>query len=185
MAPIARLEPGHIASSGVFIASTISPILDSSQCEFSALGSGRGCRFLRPCPAFPFLYSITSYARAVREFFDWCEDHRLGLDDIEPIAIAAYIEQLGAEAAKPTVKQNLAAIRQMFDYLVTGGILPSNPAGSVRGPKYVVNRGKTPSPFSWSSTFGRSISNTRVETLRTARRRPQFQPGAPVMVVNN
>ena len=85
-----------------------------------------------------------AYARAVREFFDWCEDHRLGLDDIEPIAIAAYIEQLGAEAAKPTVKQNLAAIRQLFDYLVTGGILLSNPAGSVRGPKYVVNRGKTP-----------------------------------------
>jgi hypothetical protein len=28
--------------------------------------------------------------------------------------------------------------------LVTGGILPSNPAGAVRGPKYVVKRGKTP-----------------------------------------
>jgi integrase len=43
-----------------------------------------------------------------------------------------------------SVKQNLAASRQLFDYLVTGGILPSNPAGSVRGPKYVVTRGKTP-----------------------------------------
>jgi site-specific recombinase XerD len=85
-----------------------------------------------------------AYARAVKQFFDWCEDHRLGLDDIEPIAIAAYIEQLCTNAAKPTVKQNLAAIRQLFDYLVTGGILPSNPARSVRGPKYVVTRGKTP-----------------------------------------
>src|SRR5229473_88870 len=85
-----------------------------------------------------------AYARAVKQFFDWCDDHRLSLDDIEPIAIAAYIEQLGTNAAKPTVKQNLAAIRQLFDYLVTGGILPSNPAGSVRGPKYVVRRGKTP-----------------------------------------
>jgi len=85
-----------------------------------------------------------AYARAVKQFFDWCENHRLGLDDIERIAIAAYIEQLGTNAAKPTVKQNLAAIRQLFDYLVTGGILPSNPAGSVRGPKYVVTRGKTP-----------------------------------------
>jgi integrase len=46
--------------------------------------------------------------------------------------------------AKPSVKQHLAAVRQLFDYLVTGGILPSNPAGSVRGPKYVVTRGKTP-----------------------------------------
>jgi site-specific recombinase XerC len=58
--------------------------------------------------------------------------------------VAAYIEQLGAAMAKPSVKQHLAAIRQLFDYLVTGGILPSNPAGAVRGPKYVVKRGKTP-----------------------------------------
>jgi integrase/recombinase XerD len=57
---------------------------------------------------------------------------------------AAYIEQLGTEMAKPSVKQHLAAIRQLFDYLVTGGILTSNPAGSVRGPKYVTTRGKTP-----------------------------------------
>jgi hypothetical protein len=28
-----------------------------------------------------------AYARAVKQFFDWCEDHRLGLDDIEPIAL--------------------------------------------------------------------------------------------------
>jgi hypothetical protein len=25
-----------------------------------------------------------AYARAVKRFFDWCEDHRLGLEDIEP-----------------------------------------------------------------------------------------------------
>src|SRR5467141_3793203 len=60
------------------------------------------------------------------------------------MTVAAYIEQLGAGMAKPSVKQHLAAVRQLFDYLVTGGILPSNPAGSVRGPKYVVTRGKTP-----------------------------------------
>jgi integrase len=60
------------------------------------------------------------------------------------MTVAAYIEQLGAEMAKPSVKQHLAGIRQLFDYLVTGGILPSNPAGAVRGPKYVVKRGKIP-----------------------------------------
>src|ERR1700760_3551895 len=85
-----------------------------------------------------------AYARAVKQFFDWCEDHRLALDDIEPIAIATYIEELSSKIARPSVKQHLAAIRQLFDYLVTGGILLSNPAGSVRGPKYVVTRGKTP-----------------------------------------
>jgi integrase/recombinase XerD len=85
-----------------------------------------------------------AYARAVKRFFDWCGDHHLGLEDIEPIAIAAYIEELGTDIAKPSVKQHLAAIRQLFDYLVTGGILVSTPAGSVRGPKFVVTRGKTP-----------------------------------------
>jgi integrase/recombinase XerD len=45
--------------------------------------------------------------------------------------------------ARPSVKQHLDAIRQLFDYLVTGS-LPSNPAGSVRGPKYLTTRGKTP-----------------------------------------
>src|SRR5216684_5489072 len=47
-----------------------------------------------------------AYARAVKRFFDWCEDHHLGLDDIEPIAIAAYIEELGTDIAKPSVKQH-------------------------------------------------------------------------------
>lgn len=46
--------------------------------------------------------------------------------------VAAYVEQLGSRAAKPTVKQHLAAIRQLFDYLTTGGVLEVNPAASVR-----------------------------------------------------
>jgi site-specific recombinase XerD len=85
-----------------------------------------------------------AYARAVRQFFDWCDDRRLKLEDIEAISVATYIEQLGTTASKPTVKQHLAAIRQLFDYLTTGGVLEVNPAASVRGPKYVVRRGKTP-----------------------------------------
>src|SRR5438128_1392804 len=63
---------------------------------------------------------------------------------LEAISVAIYIEQLGTTASKPTVKQHLAAIRQLFDCLTTGGILDLNPAASVRGPKYVVRRGKTP-----------------------------------------
>jgi integrase/recombinase XerD len=87
-----------------------------------------------------------AYARAVKvkHFFDWCDKRKLELREIEPLSVAAYIEQLGAEASKPTVKQHLAAIRKLFDYLTTGGILESNPASSVRGRKYVVKRGKTP-----------------------------------------
>jgi integrase len=66
------------------------------------------------------------------------------MEEIEAITVATYIEQLGTTVSKPTVKQHLAAIRQLFDYLTTGGVLEVNPAASVRGPKYVVRRGKTP-----------------------------------------
>jgi len=58
--------------------------------------------------------------------------------------VAAYIRQLGNTASRPTVKQHLAAIRSLFDYLVIGQIMPFNPANSVRGPKHVVKQGKTP-----------------------------------------
>ena len=86
-----------------------------------------------------------AYYRAVQHFFAWSEHHQLGgLDDIEPLHIAAYVEQLQASMAKPSVKQHLAAIRMLFDWLVTGGVLATNPAHAVRGPKHVVNRGKTP-----------------------------------------
>ena len=60
-----------------------------------------------------------AYARAVKQFFDWCDQHRLELHEIEAVTVAAYIEQLGNHASKPTVKQHLAAIRQLFDYLTT------------------------------------------------------------------
>jgi site-specific recombinase XerD len=42
------------------------------------------------------------------------------------------------------VKQQLAAVRMLFDWLVTGQVVPTNPAAAVRGPKYVVTSGKTP-----------------------------------------
>ena len=58
--------------------------------------------------------------------------------------VAAYIEQLGESHDKPTVKQHLAAIRMLFDWLVIGQVVPMNPAASVRGPKHVVKKGKTP-----------------------------------------
>lgn len=55
-----------------------------------------------------------------------------------------YIEDLTNRFEAPTVKQHLAAIRMLFDWLVIGQVVPMNPASSVRGPKHVVKRGKTP-----------------------------------------
>lgn len=83
-----------------------------------------------------------AYGQAVGQFFPWCETKNLDFHQLNPVVIAAYIKQ--HSAAAPTVKQHLAALRMLFDWLVIGQILPVNPASSVRGPKHVVRKGKTP-----------------------------------------
>ena len=49
-----------------------------------------------------------------------------------------------APGSVPTVKQHLAAIRMLCDWLVVSQVLPVNPAAAVRGPKHVVTKGATP-----------------------------------------
>ena len=106
-----------------------------------------------------------AYARAVGQFLLWCEERGVGLHQIEPILVAGYIEN--HPGSTPTVKQHLAAIRMLFDWLVRNQVVPFNPASSVRGPKYVVKRGKTP-----VLTAGQarelldSIDTTRIAGLR-------------------
>jgi site-specific recombinase XerD len=85
-----------------------------------------------------------AYARACGRFFTWCEDRGLTLTTIRPFDVATYIETLQQTHAAPGVKQQLAAVRMLFDWLITGQVTPSNPASAVRGPKYVVKTGKTP-----------------------------------------
>ena len=82
-----------------------------------------------------------AYGQAVGQFFAWCEDKRLELNQLNPIVVAAYIEQ--HPAAAPTVKQHLAALRMLFDWLVIGQIMPVNTATSVRGPSHLVKKGMT------------------------------------------
>lgn len=84
-----------------------------------------------------------AYFVAVSRFSAWCETRKLALEAIQPIHVAAYIEHLMTTHAKPTVKQHLAAIRMLFDWLVTGQVIPLNPAHAVRGPRYSVKKGKT------------------------------------------
>ena len=85
-----------------------------------------------------------AYGRAVYRFADWCQEKRIDLLQLNPVLVAAYVEELGQQLAKPSVKQHLAALRVLFDYLVVGQVLPANPAHAVQGPKYVVKKGKTP-----------------------------------------
>ncbi len=85
-----------------------------------------------------------AYGKAVGRFVFWCEERKLELVQLEPVHVAAYVEELTRMVSAPSVKQHLAGIRMMLDYLVTGGVLQYNPAAAVRGPKHVVRKGKTP-----------------------------------------
>lgn len=86
-----------------------------------------------------------AYARAVRQFLTWCEERgAFQINQITPLAVAAYIEERTRERNPQTVKQELAAIRMLFDWLVTGQAVHTNPASAVRGPKYSIKKGKTP-----------------------------------------
>ncbi len=83
-----------------------------------------------------------AYGRAVGQFLSWCAARGPGLRAIAPLHVAAYIRTHPGSA--PTVKQHLAAIRVLCDWLVVHQVLPVNPAAAVRGPKHVVTKGATP-----------------------------------------
>ncbi|MGY2737257.1 tyrosine-type recombinase/integrase [Sphingomonas sp. UYP23] len=86
-----------------------------------------------------------AYARAAGEFLGWCDARGVtSIAGVQPLHVAAWVEQLGNEVSAPTVKQRLAGVRHLFDWLVTGQVVPVNPAASVRGPAHSVRRGKTP-----------------------------------------
>ena len=76
------------------------------------------------------------------QFLAWCEARSLVLEAIAPLHVAAYIRAHSGSA--PTVKQHLAAIRVLCDWLVVHQVLRVNPAAAVRGPKHVVTQGATP-----------------------------------------
>jgi site-specific recombinase XerD len=85
-----------------------------------------------------------AYARACARFFAWCEQRGLTLTAIRPFDVAAWVNALQENHGAPGVKQQLAAVRMLFDWLITGQVVPFNPASAVRGPKHVVKTGKTP-----------------------------------------
>ena len=86
-----------------------------------------------------------AYARAAGDFLAWCAGAGVpSITAVQPLHVAAWIERQTQTHAAPTVKQRLAAIRHLFDWLVTGQVVPHNPAASVRGPAYSARTGATP-----------------------------------------
>ena len=109
-----------------------------------------------------------AYARAARGFLDWCAEHGIGrLEAIEPIHVATWTELRIRDVSEPTVKQELAALRRLFDWLVVGQVLAHNPAAAVRGPSHSAVAGKTPIlSTNEARTLLRSIPDTNIVGLR-------------------
>lgn len=124
-------------------ASTVSNTLPEL---ISHAGERAGVRFLEFFAAnIRNPHTRRAYARAVNAFLTWCQS--VGVPDlaaVAPLHVATWIELQSQKLAAPTVKQHLAAIRHLFDWLVIGQVEPHNPAASVRGPSHTARTGKTP-----------------------------------------
>jgi len=59
-----------------------------------------------------------AYARAVASFFRWCEKRGLReLAAVQPVYVAGFVEELCQSRSAPSVKQSLAAVRMLYDWL--------------------------------------------------------------------
>ena len=86
-----------------------------------------------------------AYGRVAWNFFAWIDERDIALEGITAVHVAAWVESLKRDKYEvASVKQHLAAVRMLLDYLVTGGVLRHNPSASVKGPRHSVRRGKTP-----------------------------------------
>jgi site-specific recombinase XerC len=105
----------------------------------AASGERAGLRFLEFfAAAIRNPHTRRAYARAASDFLAWCEAEAgvASLATVQPLHVAAWIERLSRKHSAPTAKQRLAALRHLFDWLVTGQVLPANPAAAVRGPRH-------------------------------------------------
>jgi len=91
-----------------------------------------------------------AYYKAACRFSDWCEGKGLAeFASVKPLHVAACRVAGGCctegpGLSNPSVKQHLAALRMLFDWLVVGHVIEQNPAHAVRGPKHSQKKGKTP-----------------------------------------
>ncbi len=104
------------------------------------------------------VHTRRAYHRWVLYFFDWCDHKGLDFQAVKSFHVSAFIEGLLSDQAqnivpdkrdpgpygKSSVKQALAAVRMLYDWLIIGQVSAVNPAHAVRGPKHVVTKGLTP-----------------------------------------
>jgi site-specific recombinase XerD len=135
-----EMLPVPVTGAPILFEATSVPVL------IAAAGERASARFLEFFAAnIRNPHTRRAYYRAAEEFLGWCAS--VGVSSIaavEPVHVATWIEAATRELAAPSVKQRLAAIRHLFDWLVTGQVVQTNPAHSVRGPRHVVTIGQTP-----------------------------------------
>jgi site-specific recombinase XerD len=85
-----------------------------------------------------------AYVQATAQFFAWCEERQLHLHTIRPLHVAAYIEGKQTIMSAPSIKQHLAGLRSLFNWLVVKQAVPSNPVLFVKGPRFSREVGVTP-----------------------------------------
>ena len=112
----------------------------------ASAGERAGIRFLEFfASAIRNPHTRRAYARAAGDFLAWCAGAGVtSITAVQPLHVASWIELQTQTLSAPTVKQRLAAIRHLFDWLVTGQIVAHNPAASVRGPSHTTKKGRTP-----------------------------------------
>src|SRR5580700_1341903 len=96
----------------------------------AASGDRAGIRFLEFFAAnIRNPHTRRAYYRAADEFLAWCASVGVpSIAAVQPVHVATWIEAATRELAAPSVKQRLAAIRHLFDWLVTGQVVAINPA---------------------------------------------------------
>ena len=87
----------------------------------------------------------TAYLYSVRSFFEWAEQYGVTKpEQVNALIVSKWVDNQLEVMSVPTVKQRLAGLKMLFDWLVVRNILSTNPISSVKTPRYSVNIGKTP-----------------------------------------
>lgn len=119
-----------------------------------------------------------AYYRNCMLFYTWATER--GLEDLHlvtPLLAKAYAQsglptfRLPAGRTKarsaPTIKQHLASLTELFNFLLAEEIVETNPFGVVKRPKFRVQRGKTPYlPEDDAVAFLESIDTSTLSGIR-------------------